>query len=55
MSPAIRRPPNEEPPDITQTELVVKKYMADHPEELNKPALIVTQTALLTAFGCRRK
>ena len=38
-----------------QTELVVKKYMADHPEELNKPALFVMQTALLTAFGCQRK
>jgi hypothetical protein len=49
------QPPNEEPPSITQTELVVKKYMADHPEELNKPALFVMQTALLTAFGCQRK
>jgi hypothetical protein len=49
------QPPNKEPPDITQAELVVKKYMADHPEELNQPALIVMKTALLTAFGCRRK
>lgn len=49
------QPPNEEPPDVTQAELVVKKYMADHPEELNQPALFVVQSALLTAFGCRRK
>jgi hypothetical protein len=49
------QPPNEEPPSITQTELIVKKYMVDHPEELNQPALFVVQTALLTAFDCRRK
>jgi hypothetical protein len=49
------QPPKEGAPDVTQAELVVKKYMSDHPEELNQPALLVVQTALLTAFGCRRK
>lgn len=48
------QPPDENPPDVTQTELVVKKYMADHPEELNQPALFIVQNALVNAFGCKR-
>jgi hypothetical protein len=48
-------PPKDNPPDVTQAELVVRKYMADHPEELDRPAPIVVQDALSTAFGCQHR
>jgi Rap1a immunity proteins len=38
-----------------QAELIVKKYMTNHPEELNKPAFFIVQNALSEAFGCRSK
>lgn len=49
------QPPNDNPPDATQVELIVKKYMADNPSELNKEALFIVQDALTTAFRCRQK
>jgi hypothetical protein len=53
--PCYPQPPSDEPPDATQAELIVKKYMTDHPEELNKPAFFIVQNALSEAFGCRSK
>lgn len=48
------QPPDQNPPDPIQTQLIVKKYMADHPEDLHKPALFIVQDALASAFSCRR-
>lgn len=49
--PCYPQPPIENP-DPTQAELIVKKYMTDHPEELNKPASLVIAAALGNAFDC---
>jgi hypothetical protein len=49
------QPPNENPPDTTQVELVVKKFLVDHPDRLNEEALFLVQEAFASAFGCQRK
>lgn len=49
------QPPNENPPDTTQVELVVKKFLVDHPNRLNEDALFLVQEALAAAFGCQRR
>jgi hypothetical protein len=52
--PCYPQAPAENPPDVTQSELIVKKFMTDHPEKLNQPALFVVQQALGSAFSCRK-
>lgn len=36
-----------------QTQAIVTKYLRDHPEYLNRPALEVVISALAAAFPCR--
>ncbi len=52
QTPCFPQPPKENTPDPTQAELIVKKYMTDHPEKLNEPALFVVREALEKAFSC---
>jgi hypothetical protein len=52
--PCYPHPPDSEPPDATQAELIVRKYMTDHPEKLDEAALLIMQQALGGAFSCRK-
>ena len=46
--------PPEDPPDVTQAELIVKKFLVDHPERLHEPASTLVTEALIRAFGCEK-
>jgi len=54
-TPCFPQPPKDNPPDITQVELIVKKFLSDHSDRLTEPSSILVQEALATAFRCRTK
>jgi len=53
--PCFPQPPTDEPPDATQAELIVKKFLADNPDRLNEAASTLVQDAFTNAFRCRKK
>jgi hypothetical protein len=56
LSPSLRFTGNICIPDnvsVTQLAKVVAKYGADHPEELNQPAMVVVSEAFVHSFPCK--
>jgi hypothetical protein len=53
MKDCLPTPQNgQQPIDVTQAMLIIKKFFADHPERLNEPDSTLAMEALLKGFHC---
>ena len=52
MKDCLPTPQTGDPIDVTQAELIIKKFLAEHPDRLNEPAPTLVFEALLKGFHC---